>query len=78
MTKGPRAFLTLKRSSQVSKGYTNTEDAFRPARTHMSREILMTETVSSVGGGFPMRGPSRLMVHLLRLSEDSLKSISDI
>ena len=78
LTKGPRIFLILKRSSQVSKGYTHTEGAFRHARTHICREILTTETASSVGGGFPMKGPSRLMVHLLRLSENSLKIISDI
>ena len=76
LTKGARTFLVLmKRSSQVSKGYTHTEGAFRPARTHICIEILTTETVSSVGGGFPMMEPSRLMVHLFRLSEDPLNII---
>ena len=35
LTEGPRTFLILKRSSQVSKGYTHTEGAFKPARTHL-------------------------------------------
>ena len=38
LTKGPQTFLIMKRSSQVSKGYTHTEGAFRPARTHICRE----------------------------------------
>ena len=78
LAKAPRTFLILKRSSQVSKGHTHTDGAFRPARTHICIEILTTETFFSVGGGFPMRGPSRLMAHFLRFSEDSLKIISDI
>ena len=45
LTKGPRTFLILKRSSQVSKGYTHTKGTFRPARTYICREILTTETV---------------------------------
>ena len=37
LTKGPRTFLILKRSSQVSKGYMHTEGAFKPASTHLQR-----------------------------------------
>ena len=54
-TKGPRTFLILKMSSQVSRGYIHTEDAFRLAKAkefHVRREILMTQTASSVGRGF--------------------------
>ena len=50
-TKGPRTFLIPTRSSQVSRGYTDTEDA-QQQRTHICREILMTQASSSVGGGF--------------------------
>ena len=54
-TKGLRTFLILKMSSQVNRGYIHTEDAFRPAKakgSHTCREILMTQTASSAGGGF--------------------------
>ena len=78
LTKGPRTFLILRRSSQVRRGYTHTEGTSKPARAHICSEILTTEMASSVGGGFPMGGPSRPMVQLLRLSEGSLKIMSDI
>ena len=78
LTKGPKTFLILKRPSQVNRGDKHTGGAFRSAMTHICREILTMQMASSVGGGFRIRGPSRLMVHLLRLSEDSLKIISDI
>ena len=38
LTKGQRTFLILKKSSRVSRGYTHTEGAFRPARTHLQRD----------------------------------------
>ena len=78
LTKGQGTFLILKRLSRVSRGYTRTEGALRPARAHICREILTTRILSSVIGGFPMWEPSRLMVHPFRLSEDSLKIILDI
>ena len=58
-----------------------TEDAFRHAKakdSHICREIIITaDCLFQLIEDSPMLGPSRLMVHLLRLLEDSLKIISD-
>ena len=56
-------------------------DTFRPTKakdSRICREILVTQMASLVGGGFSNVGPSRLMAHLLRFSEDSLKIILDL
>ena len=53
--KGPRTFLILKRSSQVSRGYTyiqTTIQACKAKDSHICREIFKTQMASSVGGGF--------------------------
>ena len=76
-TKGPRAFLILKRSSQVSKGYTLTECACRPARTHICRD---PHDGDGHFGWRRIHNKRTLKANesLFRLSEDSLKIISDI
>ena len=56
--------------------YIHTEGAFRLAK--VKRETLITQIASfRLVEDSPMLGTSKLMVHLLRLSETSMKIISD-
>ena len=66
--------------SDKKRLHIHTEGALRPAKVkdaHICSEILMTQMASSVVEDSQMLGPSKLMVHFLRLSETSVKIILD-